>query len=969
MQAQTNVIAPGARVVVRDAEWLVRKVSRTSTGGKALTVTGISELVKDKEAIFLDEIDKNIEVLDPVDTKLVADTSSSYQKSLLYMESLLRQKAPTDENLYIGHKAAMDRVPYQLDPAIQALQQPRQRILIADAVGLGKTLACGVLMSELVRRGRGKRILVLAVKSMLTQFQKEMWSRFTIPLVRLDSIGIQRVRSRIPTNHNPFYYYDKSIISIDTLKQDAEYRTYLENAYWDIIVIDEAHNVAQRGKGSSQRAKLAKLLSGRSDTLIMLSATPHDGQARSFASLMNMLDPTAIANPDDYGPDDIKGLFIRRFKKDIQHQVQRAFKTREIRNAYCRASDAEEAAFDVFAQLAFERLDQHRGAGQLFKTTLEKALFSSPAACLDTIKNRINRLKKDADGDALKDIAQLEKLAAAVRQIAPDQFSKYQKLLTVIRDRQNGFGWTGKSPDERLVIFTERIETLHFLYKNLPGDLGLKDRQVAILHGGMSDADQQAVVENFGKEAEPVRLLIASDVASEGINLHYLSHHLIHFDIPWSLMVFQQRNGRIDRYGQENTPHILYLVNQSANPKIKGDMRILELLIRKDEEAVKNISDPSALMGVYDIDAEEKITADAMEKGKSAEALEAELDKTLTAAFDPLKLLMGQSAPPSGSDSDARIRTMPSLFGDDFHYLKAAVEYLRQTEALQAEFVDSDRQVSLTAPQDLKHRLRYILPGEVWPDDGFVLSADRDAIQGEIKRSRKDENAWPQFHYLWEQNPVLEWINDKVVAGFGRHEAPVLSLNGALSAGETVFILSGLIPNLKGHPLVHSWFGVTFQHQTFQKVETFEAVLKRTGLGESPFPNRAEDVDGDSLKNLLREAVKRARAHMSEKRNTFEDTINPKLNDHLTGLDRLKAKHHRQLELLYTDKKQIARKDQEKREIDRKFDEFMQWVEETMTTENNPFIQVIAILQGAGERGQGAGEKGQGAGEKGQGDG
>jgi len=197
---------------------------------------------------------------------------------------------------------------FQLDPAIQALKQPRQRILIADAVGLGKTLEAGVLLSELMRRGKGKRILVVAVKSMLTQFQKEMWSRFTIPLTRLDSLGIQRIRSYIPTNQNPFYYYDKAIISIDTLKQDAEYRTYLENAYWDIIVIDEAHNVAERGTSSSMRARLARLLAQRSDTLIMLSATPHDGKARSFASLMNMLDPTAIANPDDYSKEDIKGL-------------------------------------------------------------------------------------------------------------------------------------------------------------------------------------------------------------------------------------------------------------------------------------------------------------------------------------------------------------------------------------------------------------------------------------------------------------------------------------------------------------------------------------------------------------------------------------------------------------------------------------------------------------------------------------
>ena len=164
------VIAPGARVVVRDAEWIVRKVQRTSTGGRALTVVGISELVKDKEAIFLDEIDRDIKILDPAETKLVPDEVGSYRKSLLYMESLLRQAPPTDENLYVGPEAAMDLVPYQLDPAILALRQPRQRILIADAVGLGKTLACGILLSELIRRGRGKRILVLAVKSMLTQF-------------------------------------------------------------------------------------------------------------------------------------------------------------------------------------------------------------------------------------------------------------------------------------------------------------------------------------------------------------------------------------------------------------------------------------------------------------------------------------------------------------------------------------------------------------------------------------------------------------------------------------------------------------------------------------------------------------------------------------------------------------------------------------------------------------------------------
>ena len=942
-----DTIAPGARVVIRDAEWLVRKIDRTSTGGRALTVVGITELVKDKEAIFLDEIDKNIEVLDPVDTKLIPDTSSSYRKSLLYMESLLRQTPPTDEYLYIGHKAAMDPVPYQLDPAIQALKQPRQRILIADAVGLGKTLASGILVSELIRRGRGKRILVLAVKSMMTQFQKEMWSRFTIPLVRLDSIGIQRVRSRIPTNHNPFYYYDKAIISIDTLKQDSEYRTYLENAYWDIIVIDEAHNVAERGSGSSLRAKLAKLLSSRSDTLIMLSATPHDGKAKSFASLMNMLDPTAIADPEEYGPDDIKGLCIRRFKKDIQDQVQKAFQERTIRKAYCQASFEEEFALDAFSTMKFKRLDQRKGAHQLFKTTLEKGLFSSPAACLSTIKKRIDRLQKDVDENTLHDIASLEELAVALEEITPETFSKYQKLLSVIQDKKNGFGWTGKNKKDRIVIFTERIETLKFLHKNLLKDLNLKENQVVILHGGLADVDQQLIVEDFGKESAPVRLLIASDVASEGINLHYLSHRLIHFDIPWSLMVFQQRNGRVDRYGQEKTPHILYLVSQSSNEKIKGDLRIIELLIRKDDEAVKNIGDPSALMGVYDIDEEEKITANAIEAGQNDAEFEKSLDLKAKKAFDPLQMLMGGETSPSENEDKEKIRTMPTLYKDDYHYLKDAIDYLDESSSLQTDFVDDQQQVTLTANEDLKRRLKYTLPKEVWPEkDTFVLSADPDRIQEEIKHSRKDEKAWPRIHYLWPQNPVVEWINDKVIAGFGRQEAPVLSLQGTLGHEETVFIISGLIPNRKSHPLVHRWFGVTFKGTQFQQIEEFQDLLVRTGLGKNQFPNREEDMDLDSLKVLLPNAVGQARQHMGEERDAFEEMINAKLDEHLKALDRLKDKQYKQLDLFYTDPKKISKKDQARREIDRIFDEFINWVQDTMSTENNPYIRhLLSILK------------------------
>lgn len=475
--------APGMRIIVRGEEWMVKKVETNSLGNQTLYVIGLSQLVKDYESMFLVDVENDIEIVDPAKVTLVPDDSAFFRKSKVYIESQWRSKIPTDNKIHIGNKAAMDLMSYQLEPAQMALNKTRQRILIADTVGLGKTLEAGILMSELIARGKGKRILVVTVKSMMTQFQKEMWNRFTIPLVRLDSSRIQSVRAKLPTNYNPFFYYDKTIISVDTLKNDLDYRTHLENAWWDIIVIDEAHNVAKRGDRSSQRSKLASLLANRSDTLIMLTATPHDGKGQSVASLMNMLDPTAIADEENYTKDDIEGLLIRRFKKDIQDQVSGAFKERVITIERCVASAREEAAYDIFADMKLQMDESRtRGKGILFKTSLEKSLFSSPAACIKSIDARLRKLeKKYPDGD-MPDIATLKELKAALELISPADFSRYAKLLKLLNSTE--YGWSPSKNNDRLVIFTERIETMKYLAENLKKDLGLKDNQLEVMHGG-----------------------------------------------------------------------------------------------------------------------------------------------------------------------------------------------------------------------------------------------------------------------------------------------------------------------------------------------------------------------------------------------------------------------------------------------------------------------------------------------------
>lgn len=953
------VVAPGARIEVRDAEWLVRRVDRTETGGQALHVVGMSELVKDKEAIFLTDAEREITVLDPADTKLVLDPSTAFTQSRLYVESLLRKTPPTDNRLYAGHRAAMDRLPFQLEPAAHALEQPRQRILIADAVGLGKTITCGILLSELIRRGKGKRILVVAIKSLLTQFQKEMWSRFTIPLTRLDSIGLQRVRNRIPTNHNPFHYFDRAIISVDTLKQENEYRVHLENAYWDIIVIDEAHNVAVRGESASQRAKLAKLLAGRSDSLVLLTATPHDGRAKSFASLMNMLDPTAIADPENYGPDDIRGLFIRRFKKDIQSQVKGSFAEREIRTLPVTASPEEEAAYDTLTSMRFHKLDRHKGGARLFRTTLEKALFSSPWACLETIENRIRRLEKD-HGEDHPDIPELKALAQEVGTITPTAFAKFQKLVKTLTNKKSPLFWNGKETTDRLVIFTERVRTLIFLKDHLTKALKLKPKQVETLVGTDNDQHQQAVVETFGKEASPVRLLIATDVAAEGINLHYLSHRMIHFDIPWSLMVFQQRNGRIDRYGQHHTPQISYLTTQSENEKIRGDQRILELLIQKDEEAHKNIGDPSVFFGVYDEAQEEEVTARAMESGQSAEAFEATLEQNRQEAdaglfaegFDPMALLPGGEAH-GEAPVKAAVQTagMPSLFVDDFHYATKALSFVGQN-GVSSEVDTDQRLIELDAPDDLLYRFR-LLPREIRPKEGrFTLTDRTELIQREIAAARKEEHTWPDIGYLWELHPVMEWLSDKVVSGFRRHEAPVIQLTAGLAPQESVYLLSGLIPNRKGHPLIQHWFGVTMQREqnalgeeayAFKGIRDLDEILAATGFGKKELPNPQANIDSMALEKNLPRVVDRAKAEMKARQEAFVETMAPKLDSHLDRLIELQDRHTRHVQLTF-ENATAERRDQKLREVETTFDSYADWVKETLETEEAPYIKVVAVL-------------------------
>ena len=958
-----HTLAPGARVVVRDEEWLVRRTHKAKPGGSAVHVVGLSNLVRGKEAIFLTDLD-TIRELAPEDTDLVADDSPNYRKARLYLEALLRRTPPPagDDRIYLGNRAAIHDAPYQLLPAAKALRQPRPRLLIADGVGLGKTIEVGILLTELIERQRAERILVVTLKSILAQFQQELWARFTIPLVRLDSVGIQRVQAKIPSSMNPFHHFDRVIVSIDTLKKDAKYRRYLEQCHWDAIVIDECQNVMDKSgasrstAGLSQRAQLARLLSRTCDALILTSATPHDGKSENFASVIQLLEQTAIADRGNFTREDIEAFYVRRFKKDVAHESGDAFQERILQPVHVDASPFEDTVFSMLDRIEFRTVaNQRNSKGILFRTLLLKAFLSSPAACLSTIDERLRTLErlhgkggKDA-GDIDHDVAALRGLRTAVAAVDHEQFPKYCRL----REDLFNIGIGKRGDTTRVVIFSERIDTLQFLLTRLSEDLGLSDKQTALFYGAMDDQEQNRIISSFSAGDSPLRILLASDAAAEGLNLHHHCHRLVHFDLPWSLITLEQRNGRVDRYGQKRQPVLTYLLTRPGDPKLRGDLRILDLLIEKEAKAQQNLGDVAWLLDLHDAGAEEDRIALGIQQREDPDAILSPADKP----DDSLDWLFEN---PDQGASPVAITEDPSLYPDDVSYCREAIAAIQERRGdITIEHHEHLRGFTLYPPDDLRHRLSYLPPELLEQKQGshpvLKLTAERDRVMQALDDARKKDGDWPEWQLLWEQHPVCEWIDDSLLASFERHEAPVLRLQQGLQPGETVFVMHGQFTNSRGQPVVVEWFGVSCDEQTARSIRPIGEVLQQTGLDRAtPNPGKPLTAAGRAaLKGLLPAAVEKAKAHLRELRLQRMERLAEPLRQQIQGLTRWHAQRKQALQserasataggrTLPAHRRRIL--DNEEHEADEVLAERKQWLQDGMLSNQEPCLRIVAAL-------------------------
>lgn len=924
--AVIGLITPGAQVVVRDEEWLVRSVADTKSDGRMVRTVGISELVRDEEATFFTSIDE-LEPVRPEDTVLVADETGGYRRSRLWLEAVIR-KTPvpvSDDRIVIGHKQLLNEMPYQRWPAHQALKALRPRILIADAVGLGKTLEIGITLSELIRRGRGERILVVVPKAILEQFQHEMWTRFSIGLVRLDSEGIQRVRQKIPPTRNPFTYFKRVIISIDTLKQAGRYRHQLEHVNWDAVVIDECHNLVNQGTLNNT---LAKVLAPRTDALVLASATPHNGRRESFAELARLLDPASITDPKNYERSAIEHLYVQRFKKDVAAEVADNFAERHPPQAIAvPATDVEERVLAEISDRWTTRSTSVSG-DKLFPWTLLKSALSSPPALRATVAARQGVLKRrDQTPENTREQEALNTLSALADQITDADSSKLKALVATLQS----IG-VGPKSETRVVIFTERVDTVRWLGETLPKLLGVPAGAIATLHAGLADTDQMSRIEDFSLADKPVRVLVTTDISSEGVNLHRQCHQLIHFDVPWSLITVQQRNGRIDRYGQRHRPEIRALLLSSRQQAgiVSDEHRVASRLLEREDEARRTLGDVAPILGKYSATDEEKVIQAGLQAGDAITDIVPDGPK----GFDLLTWLTGGAK----SKASAPTGDLPALITDDWTFvLDALTEVIGDPRKELDMVVETDRRfLAMNPPSELKARLR-MLPDEVVHDAKLMtrmkLTADREFAEQHLKLARERKGSgsiWPDVSFIGAHHPMLEWLVDKLLVKFGRNEAPIIGC----SVTVPTYCLQGSYTNKRGQPTIVEWLVVEAPGTVKQLIKPLFQALAAAGVGPKMANPGVGRDDGEvrELQRGVRPSVEAARTHMKAIRDNRTEELDARVD---REAQRVSKWHELAFDLAATETRRTG--------VDRQTEDMNRHVV-SMRTEGDPFIRMLAVL-------------------------
>jgi len=609
-----DVLEIGSLVQVRGQRWVVSEVSESSLavdelaatvppGRTLVTLTSVSEDDIGEELSVIWEVEPGRSVIPSGALPDIPEPGKWDDPEILgALVDAVRwgTVASADvSTLQAPFRAGIQIKDYQLEPVARALRMPRVALLVADDVGLGKTIEAGLVIEELLLRHRARRVMVVCPASLTTKWRDEMRDKFGLGFTVLDAAALKELRRSHGLQANPFTVYPRMIVSLSWLRTPRVQRlldevldaTTLHQGFFDLLVVDEAHHCAPPAPSKGRRGYAVELA-----------------------------DPRRFARGVEPDRQALGEVLVRRLKDQIvdadgNPEFAQRLPAEELEVLY---SDAERDGHRLLGDYAALRTGSPR-RNDLVTLLLKKRLFSSPAAFARTLERHAATVTASGgidDGDDPLDTgydwddepddtagseAEAAMLAGAATSLTPAAASalatlrqwaagqvgpadsKAERLVAELdRICRPGGDWN----DERVIVFTEYVDTQTWL-AGLLGARGLGGERLALLSGGMDPKQRDYLKAAFqaAPHRHPVRILVATDATSEGIDLQEHCCRVINYDIPFNPNRLEQRIGRVDRFGQRRPVHVSHFVGagwQSAPPgSFEADLEFLSRVAAK----------------------------------------------------------------------------------------------------------------------------------------------------------------------------------------------------------------------------------------------------------------------------------------------------------------------------------------------------------------------------------------------------
>jgi superfamily II DNA or RNA helicase len=603
--------SPGELVSARGREWIVLTGSTDDT----LQVRPITGSEEDQTSIYLP--------LEPLPVRharfpLPDERHLGGQDAALLLRDalLLSLRRGAGPFRSFGQIAVEPRA-YQLVPLLMALKLDPVRLLIADDVGVGKTIEAALILRELLDRGDIKRSVVLCPPHLVEQWVAELEARFNLTAIAVTAASAHRLERAIPPGNSLFEVHSHTVVSLDYIKSQDR-RAYFLHHCPELVIVDEAHSCVGTGQGGQQRYELLHGLVEDPDRhLVMLTATPHSGDDKAFYRMLGLLDAEFESLREATGAERdrlrsrLSNHFVQRRRRDIEEwQEQGIFPRRETIELTYQLSGAWEKFFNAVLDYCAENVADNEEESEkqrlnfLEKLALLRCAASSPMAAVLALRTRAGEVFTPAeraellaqifDGDA-ENLVQddVEPSAASADPALDDLISQAKKL-------------SGQGGDPKLkavcdhliellgneehrynpVVFCRYIATAHYLGKHL--SRSLPGTKVEVITGELTAEERGERVAQLGENEGP-RVLVATDCLSEGINLQDHFDAVIHYDLSWNPTRHEQREGRVDRFGQ-TTPVVRVTLMYGVNNPVDG--AVLEVILRKAERIRRELGVP-----------------------------------------------------------------------------------------------------------------------------------------------------------------------------------------------------------------------------------------------------------------------------------------------------------------------------------------------------------------------------------------